>query len=420
MLHDEVDGDVVLALRPRDDDVRVPLARGDEGVEHGLDERGVLGDDAVDASAAVHGVPLQAPRQAKIVVGVHEYFHVAQFPHLRHGQHQDALHDDHVRGLDRHGLVLLARVRDEVVGPRDDDVRVPLARGDEGVEHGLDERGVLGDDAVDASAAVHGVPLQAPRQAKIVVGVHEYFHVAQFPHLRHGQHQDALHDDHVRGLDRHGLVLLARVRDEVVDGHLHLVPQRQVPKRLHQRRDVDGVWVVEVVAADVVVLLLGQTPVERVLRDEHHALLLQVVHDQVAHGGLPGCGAPRDSDEEGLLAAVALHALVEDGRERVQICAAPPPFPDAAVTLQHGAQDGVAVGVEQRPGRSRGRGGYYLRRRVTHSSKGRLAQRRRWSGARHVSPSRQARARAGSSLAPSSTSLAAVRTALHKQDSSQV
>ena len=319
----------------------------------------------------------------------------------------DVLHDE----VD--GDVVLA------LRPRDDHVRVPLARGDEGVEHGLDERGVLGDDAVDASAAVHGVPLQAPRQAKIVVGVHEYFHVAQFPHLRHGQHQDALHDDHVRGLDRHGLVLLARVRDEVVDGHLHLVPQRQVPERLHQRRDVDGVGVVEVVAADVVVLLLGQTPVERVLRDEHHALLLQVVHDQVAHGGLPGCGAPRDSDEEGLLAAVALHALVEDGRERVQIGAAPPPFPDAAVTLQHGAQDGVAVGVEQRPGRSRGRGGYYLRRRVTHSSKGRLAQRRRWSGARHVSPSRQARARAGSSLAPSSTSMAAVRTALHKQDSSQ-
>mmetsp|Transcript_1900 Transcript_1900/g.7569 ORF Transcript_1900/g.7569 Transcript_1900/m.7569 type:complete len:267 (-) Transcript_1900:531-1331(-) len=114
VLHDEVDGDGVLPLRPGDDHVRVLLARRHERVEHRLHERRVLRDHAIHRSAAVHGVSFQSSGQTQVVVRVDEDFHVAQVPDFLHRQHQDALDDDHVRGFDRDGL-LDARVRDEIV-----------------------------------------------------------------------------------------------------------------------------------------------------------------------------------------------------------------------------------------------------------------------------------------------------------------
>ena len=48
---------------------------------------------------------------------------------------------------------------------------------------------------------------------------HKDLHVEQLAHFGHMQHQDALNDDHVRGL--HMLRMLRPlVRGEVVDGHL--------------------------------------------------------------------------------------------------------------------------------------------------------------------------------------------------------
>ena len=102
----------------------------------------------------------------------------------------------------------------------------------------------------------------------------------------------------------------------IVDGTRRVVAEEQRFERGDERRDVDGVRVVEVVRGDVVVFLGGQAAVVGVLRDEHDALLLEVVHDEIADGGLAAGGAAGDADEEGFLAAAAtLHTLVERGRE---------------------------------------------------------------------------------------------------------
>lgn len=58
--------------------------------------------------------------------------------------------------------------------------------------------------------------------------------------------------------------------------------------QLRRNVDIPNLWVIKVVRGDISVLPRRERAVEGVLRDEHHALLLQVVHDEVAHGGLAG------------------------------------------------------------------------------------------------------------------------------------
>jgi len=117
------------------------------------------------------------------------------------------------------------------------------------------------------------------------------------------------------------------------------------------------------------VLLRREPAVERVLRDEHDALLLEVMHDEVAHRGLPRGGASRDADEERFFAATAsLDALVDRAREpavdRVRVprdaaAVRAATFPDAAVPLEELREVRVAVAVARRDrGSGRGRAGH--------------------------------------------------------------
>ena len=88
-----LDGGGVLAAVGHDD-VRVPLARLDESLVHGLDGGEILMDDAVEGAAALLDVPHQTAQNALVGVGVHEDLIVEHGAQLRLHEGQDALHDE--------------------------------------------------------------------------------------------------------------------------------------------------------------------------------------------------------------------------------------------------------------------------------------------------------------------------------------
>ena len=90
MVGQHLDGGGVLAA-VGDDDVRVPLARLDESLVHGLDGGEILMDDAVKGAAALLDVPHQTAQDALVGVGVHEDLIVEHGAQLRLHEGQDLI-----------------------------------------------------------------------------------------------------------------------------------------------------------------------------------------------------------------------------------------------------------------------------------------------------------------------------------------
>mmetsp|Transcript_2300 Transcript_2300/g.4679 ORF Transcript_2300/g.4679 Transcript_2300/m.4679 type:complete len:368 (+) Transcript_2300:929-2032(+) len=171
--------------------------------------------------------------------------------------------------------------------PRDDDVRRLLGGKHKLLKHGLDELGVLVDDALDVPAALQSVALDAPRQAHVVVRVHENLHVEVLHNLVKLEEQDALDDHHVRGVDAPALAQ-ALVRDEAVLRYLHVATRLQRHQAFGDFLGVKRVGMVKVVFAHVGLLVLRQAAVEGVHADHGNALVVQALHNLVANRGLAG------------------------------------------------------------------------------------------------------------------------------------
>ena len=142
---------------------------------------------------------------------------------------------------------VLAALGNDEVGPA-------LAGLHELLVHGLHGGQVLGDHAVQRAAALFHVPHDAPQDAHVGVGVHEHLDVHQIAQLRAGKDEDALHQDHRRGVDLDE-VIGAVVLGEIVHRAQHRLARLQGLDVLHHQLRLKGVGVVVVGQAP---LLVGQ------------------------------------------------------------------------------------------------------------------------------------------------------------------
>lgn len=233
--------------------------------------------------------------------------------------------DDHVEG----GVALFfpAAVVGEdvvaVVAPRDDDVGAPLEGGDVLVVRGLDELGVLGEDAGDGAAAELGVAEHAAGEAGVAVGLDEDLEVHELVEAELGpgvlvEGEDALEDDDVDVPERDVLGRAAAVVDVVVHGDLDLPAVAQVAQHVALELPVEGLGAVPVELARVRQLLRRQVAVEAVLRHDGHALVRQHRQDLLGHRRLAARAPARDPDHKRLAQRVRVRVLAKDARRHAR------------------------------------------------------------------------------------------------------
>ena len=176
------------APAPRDDDIGVLAARRDIRVERRLDKLGVLLNHARNVAPAVADVALDA------VVGLHVSQRVAACQCVHEMMHHVRIRSVPGRAQRRSRCSVQVRLQST---------------------HMLIRRHTA-QPSRSALPRTRPVPAREPH---VVVGVDVHRHVQQVPDLGHVQHEDALHDDDVRGVDAPRLVR-ARVPREIVDRDL--------------------------------------------------------------------------------------------------------------------------------------------------------------------------------------------------------
>ena len=147
-----------------------------------------------------------------------------------------------------------------------------------------------------------------PGKSCVCISVNKEFEMEEVPQPREVEHEDALDQDHVRGVDGGELARGPRIGFEVVHWHLCLPSVYHVRQdRLHQLV-VKCVRVVKVEGALHRLGRLGrrELPVEGVLAQDHNLLLLgihltlsKLIDEGGADGGLSGRSATRHPDHEG-------------------------------------------------------------------------------------------------------------------------
>ena len=178
----------------------------------------------------------------------------------------------------------------------DDDVGVLLGGCDELFVHRFDRVEVLLDDALEVATAFDDVPLNAPDDPDVGVGLDVEPQVQHLVYLLVGEREDPLEDDHVRGFDPDRLV--GPVVDlEVVGRHLDglaLEQRRELPpEEVPLKRG--GVVVVDVLALfERQVALIFVVVVDRNPRDG----VADVLRDETRDRRLPRTGPARDPDDE--------------------------------------------------------------------------------------------------------------------------
>ena len=216
----------------------------------------------------------------------------------------DALHD-HVQ---RHQIVSSLQ---------HDDVRKLAGRLHKLLVHGLHRGQVLVHHGFQRAAALLHIPQGAAQDAHVRVRLHEDLDVQQIPQLLALEDQDALHDDHLGGLDLHRLV------GAVVDGVvIHGAVDRLAPLQRLQVGDheigVEGVGMVVVLQA---ALREGAIlPLVVVVVVYHADVAAEPGRQMLRQSGLAAAGAAGNADKDGVhsacLPAISLSPIIENAAEK--------------------------------------------------------------------------------------------------------
>ena len=130
------------------------------------------------------------------------------------------------------------------------------------------------------------------------------------------------------------LFVASRVRHEVVHRNVHRLSKHQLLQHFHQVLRVDRIWVIEIIRPHIFVLVRRERAIKRILRYQHHALLLQVLHDEITHRRLPTRRPTGDADQKRFaITAASTDAFIELGD--VLAIRSPSRLASAAVVFEH-------------------------------------------------------------------------------------
>src|SRR5664280_312245 len=164
---------------------------------------------------------------------------------------------------------------------------------DSGAHGGL----VLRDDALHGPAALGDVALQPPDEPDVGIRVDVDLHVEEFPELRLGEDEDAVHEDDLSWLDAAGLGRAA-VELEVVDRRLddHSLLERL--EMAHEQLALERVRMVEILPVEDVLRQIHEVPVVRVVGEDRDALFSHAFDDRIRDRRLARARPSREPDEE--------------------------------------------------------------------------------------------------------------------------
>ena len=108
----------------------------------------------------------------------------------------------------------------------------------------------------------------------------------------------------------------------------------RIMQHFHQVLRVDRIWVIEIIRPHIFVLVRRERAIKRILRYQHHALLLQVLHDEITHRRLPTRRPTGDADQKRFaITAASTDAFIELGD--VLAIRSPSRLASAAVVFEH-------------------------------------------------------------------------------------